>query len=421
MGRFITILHMKTILAIETTTPVCSIALLQPQQTPSVLHEQALEGTSGHAESVLPLIDAVLDDAGITRQSLDLVAFGQGPGAFTGIRLGCSVAQSIAFALDLPLVAVNSLQAVATQFADEDGAVQIVALDARMDEIYLAVYGPGLKELQSPVLLSAVDIDRYIMPRLSHWLRAADTHEPAQLVGQGWQVVTRCLPEEGMQRLMRLAVQQRDDSALPTANGVAQVGFKRWQQGQTVAPERALPLYLRDKVAFTAQERAQGQGLGGNPKVAAPETDLLLPMSSADLREVVELELQSQAFPWSRRNFEDALAAGYPAWIVRRQDSVIGFCVAMPTPDELHLLVIAVSSEVRRQGVGSMLLEQVLRTAESVAVERVLLEVRPSNERALVFYQDKSFKEIGRRKGYYPAARGQREDAIVMACWLGES
>jgi tRNA threonylcarbamoyladenosine biosynthesis protein TsaB len=409
---------MKPILAIETSTPVCSIALLQPHETSDRLHEQCVTGTSGHAESVLPLIDAVLAQAGIGRQALGLIAFGQGPGAFTGIRLGCSMAQSIAYALDLPIVPVSSLLAVAAGFEDDVACVRIVALDARMDEVYLAVYGPGLKVLQSPVLVSATDIDRFIAPRLPYWLKAAGVIGQAQLVGQGWEVVSRCLSDEALQAFKALPLQWRDDQALPQARHIATVASERWRSGQTMVPQRALPLYLRDKVAFTTAERQLGSG--GNPKVATIATDLVLPMSTHDLGAVVELELQSQAFPWSRRNFEDALTANYPAWVIRRDDRLIGFCVAMPAPDEIHVLVIAVASDVRREGVGSLLLGQVYRHAELSAIARVLLEVRPSNERAIAFYAKESFTEIGRRKGYYPAAKGQREDAIVMSRWIGE-
>lgn len=412
---------MKPILAIETSTPVCSVALLQPHETLIRLHEQCVEGTSGHAQSVLPLIDTVLAQAGIERKALGLVAFGQGPGAFTGIRLGCSVAQSIAFALDLPLVPVNALLAVAAGFESGLGCVRIVALDARMDEIYLAVYGPGLKVLQAPVLIGAVDIDRFVAPRLVYWLRAAGVMGPAELVGQGWQVVSRCLSDPALQAFKTLPLRWSDEQALPLARYVAAVAQGRWQTGQTLAPERALPLYLRDKVAFTTAERQQGQGLGGNPKVSTTGTDLVLPMSTKDLSAVVELELQSQAFPWSRRNFEDALSANYPAWVIRRDAQLIGFCVAMPTTDDIHVLVIAVAGDLRRAGVGSMLLGQIYRYAEMSALNRVLLEVRPSNERAMAFYIKQSFTEIGRRKGYYPSAKGQREDAIVMARRIGES
>ncbi len=410
---------MKPILAIETSTPVCSIALAQPAETPLLVYEQCVQGALGHAQSVLPLIDAVLAQANISRHDLGLVAFGQGPGAFTGIRLGCSMAQSIAYALDLPLVPVNSLLAVAAGFAREQPCLTMVALDARMDEIYFAVYGPGLRELQPPILIGAADIERFIAPRLFYWRRAVGVKVGAEFVGQGWQVVSRCLAGETLAAFKAMPIAWHDEQALPTARHIASVALGRWQAGQTVAPERAMPMYLRDKVAFTTVERKQGAG--GNPKVAITATDLILPMSVQDLSAVVELELQSQAFPWSRRHFEDALAANYPAWVVRREGQLIGFCVAMPAIEEVHVLVVAVASDARRGGVGSILLNQVERHAEMLALGRVLLEVRPSNTSALAFYAQHSFTEIGRRKGYYPAARGQREDAIVMSRRIGET
>lgn len=410
---------MKPILAIETSTPICSIALTQPSNRHAVVHEQSVQGTPGHAQIVLPLIDTVLAQANISRHDLGLVAFGQGPGAFTGIRLGCSVAQAIAYTLNLPLVPVNSLLAVAAGFECEQPGLTLVALDARMDEIYFAVYGPGLKELQSPILIGAADIERFIAPRLYYWRRAVGIKVSAELVGQGWQVVSRCLPPETLVAFKAMPMIWRDEEALPLARHIASVAQSRWQAGQTVAPERALPLYLRDKVAFTTAERKHGAG--GNPKVATSSADLVLPMSTQDLSDVVELELQSQAFPWSHRHFEDALAANYPAWVVRREGQLIGFCVAMPAVEEVHVLVIAVASDARRGGVGSTLLRQVERYADRWALDRVLLEVRPSNTRALTFYAQQSFTEIGRRKGYYPAAHSQREDAIVMTRRIGET
>lgn len=410
---------MKPILAIETSTPVCSIALAQPTETQTLYHEQCLQGTPGHAQSVLPLIDTVLAQVGITRHDIGLVAFGQGPGAFTGIRLGCSMAQSIAYALGLPLVPVNSLLAVAAGFAREQPCLTLVALDARMDEIYFAAYGPGFKELQSPILIGAADIERFIAPRLYYWRCAVGVKVTVELVGQGWQVVSRCLPIETLAAFKAMPITWLDEEALPMARQIASVALGRWQAGQTVAPERALPLYLRDKVAFTTAERKHGAG--GNPKVATVATDLVLPMSAHDLPAVVELERQSQAFPWSHRHFEDALAANYPAWIVRRDHQLIGFCVAMAAIEEVHVLVIAVAGDARRGGVGSMLLREVERYAEMWALGRVLLEVRPSNTRALAFYVQQSFTEIGRRKGYYPAAHGEREDAIVMSRQIGDT
>ncbi|MCD8503596.1 MAG: tRNA (adenosine(37)-N6)-threonylcarbamoyltransferase complex dimerization subunit type 1 TsaB [Burkholderiaceae bacterium] len=404
---------MKPILAIETTTRTGSIAVLRDDETGLQLFDGAMTQQTGHAETVLPLIDSVIRQAGIDRHDLGLVAFGQGPGAFTGIRLGCSVAQGIALALGLPVVAVNSLQAVAAAF-DDGSAVTLVALDARMQEVYFGAYGPGGIELQAPVLLAAGDVPRFMQPRLKFWQRAVGSSQSASLVGEGWQVVNAEVDQDWM---ASLPVQSLDTEARPHAREVALVGRQRWQAGQTLLPEQALPLYLRDKVAFTTEERQHG--LGGNPKVAAnasaPSQALLLPMMPVDINDVVELERQSQAFPWSRRNFEDALAARYSAWVLRLNDTLAGFCVAMPTPDDVHLLVIAVAPDYRRKGLATQLLAQVEQLARDHGVSRVLLEVRPSNTRALAFYAKQGFVEIGKRRGYYPAGKGEREDALVLA------
>ncbi|UOD49836.1 tRNA (adenosine(37)-N6)-threonylcarbamoyltransferase complex dimerization subunit type 1 TsaB [Orrella daihaiensis] len=404
---------MKSILAIETTTRTGSVAVLRDDAGELQLFDGAMTQQSGHAETVLPLIDSVIRQAGITRSEIGLVAFGQGPGAFTGIRLGCSVAQGISMALDLPLVAVNSLQAVAAAF-DGGAGVTLVALDARMQEVYFAAYGAGGIELQAPVLLSASDVPQFVEPRLKFWARAVGTDQLAWLVGEGWQVVNA---QAGQDWTTSLPVKSVDSEARPHAREVAIVGRQRWQAGQTLLPEQALPLYLRDKVAFTTEERQHG--LGGNPKVESSGSRtnqvLLMPMMPVDLNEVVELERQSQAFPWSRRNFEDALAAGYRAWVLRVQDVLAGFCVAMPTPDDVHLLVIAVAPDYRRQGLATQLLAQVDQLARDHGVSRVLLEVRPSNARALAFYAKQGFREIGKRRGYYPAGKGEREDALVLS------
>ena len=413
---------MKPILAIETTTRTGSVAVLRDDAQGPQLFDGALTDQNGHAQTLLPLVDSVIRQAGLTRADIGLVAFGQGPGAFTGIRLGCSVAQGMALALGIPVVAVNSLQAVATAF-DRPSALTLVALDARMQEVYFAAYGPSGIELQSPVLLSATDVPRFIEPRLPYWQRAIGVYEPAVLVGEGWQVVqatvqTTAPTTAPTNWLDTMALTAMDDQARPHAREIGLVAQTRWRAGQTLLPEQALPLYLRDKVAFTTEERARGSG--GNPKVAELDQRLVLPMMPVDLPEVVELERQSQAFPWSRRNFEDALAAQYPAWVLRVDGTLAGFCVAMPAPDDVHLLVIAVAPDFRGQGLARQLLDQVDRLAINLGIGRVLLEVRPSNHKALGFYQREGFAQIGLRRGYYPAGRGAREDALVMAREVGQ-
>ena len=449
---------MQPILAIETSGTTCGVAIYSRPEAGETLVFREVSGVSGHAQSVLPLVDEVMAQAGVSRAQIKAVAFDQGPGAFTGVRLGCSVAQGMGYALQIPVVPVGALPALAAGLPEASHAgVRLVALDARMQEMYLAAYGrrPDSSEfeLQSPVLIRAQDCLQFVNDRLPYWLAANDGALAVTLAGEGWRLLR---PEdvraafENLNPAMHVTFMSEPDSSLssqvpslqssplqppslqspplqpspepspqpaPHATtrvvDIARLGWTLWRQGRSVQPEHALPLYLRDKVAFTTAERANGQG--GNPQVPAPQQALLLPMSRADLAEVVELERQSQAFPWSEGHFTDALAASYPAWVLRQAGVLKGFCVSMVAPDEVHLLVLAVSPESRRQGLGTQLLEQVYMLGRQSGAIRVLLEVRPSNTRAISFYRSQGFDQIGTRRGYYPAAKGEREDAWVMA------
>lgn len=141
----------------------------------------------------------------------------------------------------------------------------------------------------------------------------------------------------------------------------------------------------------------------------------LAPMTPADVDEVHALECSVFPHPWSRANFEDCLASGYDAWLARdAAGKLLGYFLLMYALDEAHLLDVAVAGERHGTGLGRHLLDSLCARARAMGAESVLLEVRPSNERAQHVYQRYGFREIGRRKGYYPAHEGKREDAIVM-------
>lgn len=136
-------------------------------------------------------------------------------------------------------------------------------------------------------------------------------------------------------------------------------------------------------------------------------------MLPADLDDVVDLERRCHEFPWTRGNFADSLAAGYDARVLRESGTLAGYGVVMRAPDEAHLLNITVAPDLQRCGRGTTLLLHLFERARASGAQRMLLEVRPGNAGALALYRRHGFTEIGRRRGYYPAAKG-REDAIVM-------
>ena len=540
------------------------------------------EGAQEHAERLLPMAHELLTRAGLAVSDLDAVAFGQGPGGFTGLRVACGVAQGIALARGLPVVPVVSLQAVAARVPARPEQVVVVALDARMEEVYLGAYrrmdgaadNTEWEVLQTPVLIAAAQAVPWIEARLPDWRTGLGLPLAPVLAGDAWQVYAGVMTPSADWPCF--------DAQRPDVRDVALLGLQAWLRGGVLAPEHAAPLYVRDKVAFTTAERAGGQG--GNPRagaalvqtpgpvtlaqadqltldgaeaeasatvaapvmapVVAPVVTAEIPaevirnatsnatssatsnatsnatpaaaptiapewraarqgsgratpqspaaaaarssdvafqsagegaspgtaqitappglattpprgnggaagpqdaqrgsvprsghepkptapaaagdlgdgleaasMRTEDLDDMAALEAAVQAFPWTRRNFADALAAGYESCLLRAGGRLLGFCVLMPAPDVSHLLVLAVDPVWQRRGLGTRLMQWCEARTRAHGLDALLLEVRPSNRNALSFYARQGFQQIGLRRDYYPAAHGAREDAVIM-------
>ena len=219
------------------------------------------------------------------------MAFGQGPGGFTGLRVACGVAQGMALGLDIPVLPVVSHLAVAAQTGAAPGQAVLVALDARMNEVYLAVYRRAGTEgdepaswetLQEPMLIAAAEVVPWAQHHQSGWRLGA----PLLIAGDAWDAYAAdmALPP----------VWRRVDALRPEAASVARLARQDWLRGQSVPAELAAPLYVRDKVAFTTAEHARRRR---QPKArrAIPATPQ--PLTDADLDEVVALEANVQSFP----------------------------------------------------------------------------------------------------------------------------
>jgi len=225
------------LIAIETATEQCSAALWLDGEVLSVSERAPRR----HGELILGQIEGLLAQAGIERGSLDGIAVGRGPGAFTGVRLGLGVAQGIAFALDRPVVPVSTLQALAQQ-ALRDGsepAAVLAALDARMGEVYWSL---------CPVRNGLVDT-------------AAEQVTAPAAVTVEWPPGDRCGLGSGFAAYPELVAgvgleaSAVDADALPDAREVAVLAVEAWERGEAVSPEAAQPVYVRDDVARPAGAR----------------------------------------------------------------------------------------------------------------------------------------------------------------------
>ena len=154
-----------------------------------------------------------------------------------------------------------------------------------------------------------------------------------------------------------------------------------------------------------------------NARTAPGEAVSLRPMREDDLDTVMAIERRAYPFPWTRGILRDCLRAGYPAWVMEEGAEAIGYAVLSIAAAEAHILNLCTAPEMQGRGHGRYLLRALLELARGRGVQRVFLEVRPSNTHAVALYHGEGFNEIGRRPRYYPAASG-REDAIVMALEL---
>jgi ribosomal-protein-alanine N-acetyltransferase len=156
------------------------------------------------------------------------------------------------------------------------------------------------------------------------------------------------------------------------------------------------------------------------PAVAAGERGFQ-PMQADDLDRIMEAEARAYSFPWSRGNFLDSLRSGHVSELLATQAEVLlGYYVAMPGVDELHLLNITVVPDFQRCGLGRVLLDRLEWQARKRGLAAIWLEVRASNTRARYLYGARGFVEQGIRRGYYPAAGSRREDAVVMKLGLDQ-
>lgn len=231
------------LLAFEASTRRLSVALW----CDGALAEKSAEVPNGGSERLLPWANELLAESGLTLKQLDGIAFGAGPGGFTGLRLACGVTQGLACGLDLPVVPVGTLAALALEFAANEGDSRVLAcLDARMNEIYVAAYavdGASVEELMAPKVGAG---ETAPLPDGTGWHGAGDGFAAYGAV---------------LRRRMGERLASADAHVLPTAGAVARLAAPVLLVGGGVDAALAVPFYVRDKVALTTAERLARGGI----------------------------------------------------------------------------------------------------------------------------------------------------------------
>jgi tRNA threonylcarbamoyladenosine biosynthesis protein TsaB len=236
---------MPTILAIETSSELASCALL----IGDTLLARASSGVRTHSQSILPMVQEVLAEAGVKLEDCDAIAFGAGPGSFTGVRTACGIAQGLAFGAGLPAVPVVTLAAMALACRQQTGAADVLAvLDARMGEVYWAQYSfdrvdagrDACREIVAPSLCAPGDVAP--LPAMT----------PLAACGNGLSAYAEAFAGRDF---ADGALAAALSNIMPHAGQVAQLARIELAAGRSVSAAEAQPLYLRNKIAFTSAER----------------------------------------------------------------------------------------------------------------------------------------------------------------------
>jgi tRNA threonylcarbamoyladenosine biosynthesis protein TsaB len=225
------------LLALDTSTEACSAALFVDGE----IWERFEITPKAHTKLLLPMIESLLAEAQLKLTQLDALAFGCGPGSFTGLRIATGVVQGLAFGANLPVVPVSTLAALAQKQAHD---LSFVAMDARIGEIFWGVYqknADGFVELIGNEAVLPVSQIQF-------------PNKNAVGIGSGWRVYETELVEKTYGLISKI-----ESDVLPHASAIAKLGVYGFEQGRAVAAELAQPVYLRDKVAQTERERTQAK------------------------------------------------------------------------------------------------------------------------------------------------------------------
>lgn len=391
------------VLAIDSSGLTATVAVVEETQT---VAEYTINYKKTHSQTLLPMIDEVVKMTELDLGTIDAIAVAGGPGSFTGLRIGSATAKGLGLALNKPLIHVPTVDGLAYNvFGCEDIICPI--MDARRNQVYTGIYTfskkAGEKEgtnLVEPVfqvikMQMAVSIEE-LAERLNRYRR------PVVFLGDGVPVYENILAEKlTVPYSFAPAYMNRQRAAV-----VGTLGIQYYKAGKFETAEEHRPDYLR--VSQAERERAQRE----------KEAEIIVrELKVEDSAAVAEMEQQIFSDPWSEKSVMETVQQKQSVcFAAEKAGHLLGYLLAYHAADEAEIARIAVQKEARRQGAAGKLMQALEHYCEEHKMEKLLLDVRESNEAARSFYTKNGFVEDGIRQGFYT---NPSEDAVLMSRQLG--
>ena len=395
------------ILAIETTGPHCSAALIDGNGNVS---ELISEGELKHLQSLTPMIEKLMENSGWDQ--ISDIAVSAGPGSFTGIRIGVTTARALGQALDKPLISVPTLHAFGADEEADDDTIVCPVFNARRNQVYAGAYKDGAEIVKA----GAYDLYEFLSMLSGGKFR---------FIGDGTAAYGEKIDLWASEEGVEVSFSTRNQKA----SGVARMALRMKQDpeafpGRTdLRYDRLEPEYMRKAEAQRKLEdklKAEKAGAETNDAekqsgagTGKPAGLTLRYASGADIPAMVDIENRSFARPNSedmfRREIEENPDMDYA--IAEIDGKMAGFAGLWRVAGEGHINNVVVAPEYRGRGVGTEIINKLTDDARKAGIKEFTLEVRVSNRAAIGLYEKFGFKKEGIRKGYY---QDNGEDALIM-------
>ncbi len=381
------------ILSIDTSSSICSIAVLEDNK---ILKEMHNNNQKEHSETLMPMINELLKSLNITLDDINLIACAKGPGSFTGIRIGIATAKAFADAKNIPVIGVNSLEALAYCGVIQKGDGEYVSIiDAKNENVYFAIYkmkNGKFSTYKNPEAMAISEMITYVdnLKLPTYFVGDAEIEKIEQLY------------------LAQIAKEKANSNDIcsheylqdlpPLSIGIAIAALNKYNMGIRENTEDLFPMYLR-------KPQAQRQKEGMSDDIS------ILEMSYTDLEKI---KLNYDKFPniWEFNVLaEDYNNSKY--YIIKQNEEIYGFVGIRILFEEMEIMNVVTRCDKRKEGFASNLFSYIIRYAHQNKIEKINLEVNENNIQAIKLYKSFGFEEVGRRSKYY---NGQ--DAILMTCYI---
>lgn len=376
------------ILSIDTASQVCGVSILEDSKLICKLDQDT--GRT-HSENLMPMIQQAFEQSNLALKDMDLLVCDKGPGSFTGIRIGIATVKAFHDSLEIPCIGVNSLEALAYSVKKEGFIVSII--DCKNNNCYFALYefrNFNYTEIIQPTADTIVNA----LKLCKHYLFSKDysnsKNTSITFVGDGAEIYKDLILNEFKDCIFASLENNSLDSYY-----VGLAGFDKWKENKF---DDVLPLYLKKPQAQRQLEE----------KLKNIE---IMPMTLNDFNQISNILTSDFDDFWDNAILKDEITAKNSNYIVAKfNQKIVGFAGIKVMIDQADIMNIVVKKDFRNQGIGSLLLKELINLAKELKLDSITLEVMEENHPAIHLYKNFGFKQIGTRKNYY-----QDKNGLIMA------